>query len=99
MADDAQRVDKWLFHARIAKSRTLAQKLVGAGHVRINRRKVLEPSHTVRTGDVLTIARERDVLVLRIEAIAERRGPFAEARLLYSRPDDGGTGTGEPPAA
>jgi ribosome-associated heat shock protein Hsp15 len=95
MAEDAQRVDKWLFHARIARSRTLAQKLVGAGHLRINRRKVLEPSHVVRAGDTLTITRERDVLVIRIEGIAARRGPFAQARLLYT--DLRGGGEGEPP--
>jgi ribosome-associated heat shock protein Hsp15 len=84
MADDAQRVDKWLWHARIVKTRTLAQKLVSAGHVRINRRKVDQPGQAVKTGDVLTIRRERDVLVYRIEGIAGQRGPYAEARKLYT---------------
>ncbi len=88
MADDAQRVDKWLFHARIVKTRTLAQKLVAGGHVRVNRDKVHDPARLVRIGDTLTIRRERDVIVCRIEAIAERRGPYAEARLLYSGPGD-----------
>jgi ribosome-associated heat shock protein Hsp15 len=84
MADDAQRVDKWLWHARIVKTRTLAQKLVTAGHVRINRRKVDQAGHAVKIGDVLTIRRERDVLVYRIEAISDQRGPYAEARKLYT---------------
>ena len=84
MAEDAQRVDKWLWHARIVKTRTLAQKLVGAGHVRINRRKVNQPGHSIKTGDVLTIRRERDILVYRVEGIAAQRGPYAEARKLYT---------------
>jgi len=83
MAEDAQRVDKWLWHARIVKTRTLAQKLVSAGHVRINRNKVAQPGHGVKIGDVLTIRRERDILVYRIEGIAAQRGPFAQARKLY----------------
>jgi ribosome-associated heat shock protein Hsp15 len=86
MAEDAQRVDKWLFHARIVRSRTLAQKLVSGGHVRVNRQKVLEPAHLVRIGDTLTIAREGGVLVCRIAGIADRRGPFSQARLLYGDP-------------
>jgi ribosome-associated heat shock protein Hsp15 len=84
MAEDAQRVDKWLWHARIVKSRTLAQKLVSAGHVRINRRKVDQPGHAVKVGDVLTVRRERDILVYRIDGIAQQRGPFAQARTLYT---------------
>ncbi len=70
MAEDAQRVDKWLWHARIVKTRTLAGKLVSAGHVRINRNKVEQPGHGVKIGDVLTIRRDRDILVYRVEAIA-----------------------------
>jgi ribosome-associated heat shock protein Hsp15 len=84
MAEDAQRVDKWLWHARIVKTRTLAQKLVSAGHVRINRRKVDQPGHAVKIADVLTIRRERDVLVYRVEGIAPRRGSFGDARMLYT---------------
>ncbi len=84
MAEDAQRVDKWLWHARIVKTRTMAQKLVSSGHVRINRRKIDQPGHSVKIADVLTIRRERDVLVYRVEAMAPRRGPYAEARKLYT---------------
>ena len=88
MADDAQRVDKWLFHARIVKTRTLAQKLVAGGHVRVNRDKVHDPARQVKIGDTLTVRRERDVIVCRIEAIATRRGPYAEARMLYCDPGE-----------
>lgn len=79
----AQRIDKWLFFARVVKSRSLAKKLVTAGHVRINRDKTDSPSKTVRPGDVLTITLDRRVLVLKVLDGGTRRGPYEEARLLY----------------
>ena len=96
------RLDKWLWHARVTRTRTLAQKLVTAGKVRLNRTKVHAPSQAVKIGDVLTIALPRTVLVYEIVALAERRGSFAQASTLYvdrsepapsTRPDD------TPPAA
>jgi ribosome-associated heat shock protein Hsp15 len=83
MADDSLRIDKWLWFARLAKTRTLAQKLAVSGRVRINRRKNDSAAHPVRPGDVLTIAVESGVRVLRVTAIGARRGPASEARLLY----------------
>lgn len=82
-AEGRQRVDKWLFFARVVKSRSLAAKIVAAGHVRVNRQKIGEAAHPLRVGDVLTVALERRVLVYRVRAFAARRGPAAEARLLY----------------
>ena len=78
-----QRVDKWLWFARIVKSRTLAAKLVTEGRIRVNSLRIETPAKGVGPGDVLTIALERDVKVLRILANGERRGPYSEARLLY----------------
>ncbi len=78
-----QRVDKWLFFARVAKSRTLAAKLVQAGQIRVNREKVEQAAHQLAVGDVLTIALDRKVLVLRVLAPGTRRGPYEEARTLY----------------
>lgn len=78
-----QRLDKWLWFARVLKSRTLAAKLVAEGHVRINGVRVDAPAKTVSPGDVLTISLERAVKVLRVVAGGSRRGPFEEARLLY----------------
>ena len=80
---DRQRLDKWLWFARMARTRTAAAELVGAGHVRVNSQRIVQAAKSVRPGDVLTIALPRDVRVLRIVALAERRGPFEEARLLY----------------
>ena len=78
-----QRLDKWLWFARIVKSRTLAAKLVTEGRIRVNAVRIENPAKTVGPGDVLTIALEREVKVLRILANGERRGPYSEARLLY----------------
>lgn len=83
MAEDAIRIDKWLWHARVTKTRSLAQKLVSSGKVRVNRTKVLAPGRAVRVGDTLTISLPRHVVIYRIAAIAGRRGPYAEARELY----------------
>jgi len=67
----------------VVKTRSLAQDLVSAGHVRLNRLKVTKPGHDVAEGDVLTISLHQRVLVVRVVAFAERRGPYAQARLLY----------------
>jgi ribosome-associated heat shock protein Hsp15 len=80
---ERQRIDKWLWHARMARTRTAAADLVSAGHVRINGQRVVQAAKAVRIGDVLTIALERDVRLLKIAGIAERRGPFEIARRLY----------------
>lgn len=81
--EERQRIDKWLFFARVVKSRSLAAKLVAAGHVRVNRDKADQPSRAVKPGDVLTIALDRKVLVWRVLALGARRGPPQEARTLY----------------
>lgn len=78
-----QRLDKWLWYARVVKSRTGAARLVCEGHVRVNGQRVAVPARPVAPGDVLTIALEQQVLVLRVADPGTRRGPYAEARLLY----------------
>jgi ribosome-associated heat shock protein Hsp15 len=83
MPDGGLRVDKWLWFARLAKTRTLAQKLAVSGRVRINRQKNDSAAHPVKVGDVLTIAFDASVRVLKIAALGTRRGPAPEARLLY----------------
>jgi ribosome-associated heat shock protein Hsp15 len=65
------------------KSRSLAQKLVEAGAVRVNSARMLHTDHQVGAGDVLTIALGQRILVWRIRAAGERRGPPAEAQGLY----------------
>ncbi len=82
-AETRQRIDKWLWFARIVKSRGLAARLVEDGRVRLNRIKIAKPAHEVGEGDVLTLAVHGRVRVLRVRASASRRGPAAAARLLY----------------
>ncbi|MEL0436036.1 RNA-binding S4 domain-containing protein [Phycobacter sp. K97] len=77
------RIDKWLWHARFFKTRSLAAKQVSAGHVRLNSDKVSKPAQSVSPGDVLTFPQGRQIRVVRVEAIGERRGPAPEAQALY----------------
>jgi len=78
-----QRLDKWLWFARVAKTRGLATRLVAEGHVRLNARRIESPAKGVRPGDVLTIALERQVRVLKVIAPGARRGGFSEASHLF----------------
>ena len=66
MADGRQRIDKWLFFARVVKSRSLAAKLAQAGRVRINRDKATQAADLVKPGDMLTITLDRRILVYRV---------------------------------
>ncbi|SPF78410.1 RNA-binding S4 domain-containing protein [Pseudoprimorskyibacter insulae] len=77
------RIDKWLWHARFFKTRSLAAKIVSGGHVRVNGNRIAKPAVTVGPGDVLTFAQANDVRVIRVLALGERRGPAPEARTLY----------------
>ncbi|CDN56058.1 RNA-binding S4 domain-containing protein [Neorhizobium galegae bv. officinalis bv. officinalis str. HAMBI 1141] len=78
-----QRIDKWLFFARMAKSRSIAQDLIRSNHVRVNGDLVSQPSSQVKPGDRIDLKLERRDLVLVVKTGGERRGPFEEARLLY----------------
>ena len=78
-----QRLDKWLWFTRVVKTRALAVRLVTEGHVRVNSVRVATASKALKTGDVVTVALERHVRVLRVLAGGERRGPAPEAQSLY----------------
>ena len=80
---DRQRLDKWLWHARVVKARTSAAALVEAGHVRINGTREKSPGHGVKLGDVVTVALDNSVRVMKVTGFAERRGDAASARVLY----------------
>lgn len=81
---DSLRIDKFLWFARVVKTRALAQALAEKGRLRLNGRLVDRAHAPVRAGDVLSFAQRGAVRVLHIEALPARRGPPAEARLLYS---------------
>ena len=78
-----QRIDKWLWHARMVRTRTDAAKLTEAGFVRLNGARVAAPSAVVRLGDVVTLALDRSVRVVKVAGFCERRGQAQAARALY----------------
>lgn len=78
-----QRLDKWLWFARVTKSRTLASALVAEGKVRVNRARTDKPSHALKVADVVTVSVHHNVRVLEVVTLGARRGPAAEAALLY----------------
>ena len=82
-AEDRQRIDRWLWHARLVRTRGDAAALAGAGYVRVNGARVAAPSQQVRTGDVITVALDRSVRVLKVRGFVERRGPATTAQTLY----------------
>ena len=80
---ESLRLDKFLWFARIVKTRAAAQALAEQGRIRIAGRVVDRAHAPVRVGDVLSFALHGEVRVLRVETIPARRGPPAEARALY----------------
>jgi ribosome-associated heat shock protein Hsp15 len=80
---DCQRIDRWLWHARLVRTRGAAAALAGSGHVRVNGARIHAPSRLVRTGDVITVALERNVRVLKVRGFVGRRGPARASQDLY----------------
>jgi len=80
---DRQRIDKWLWHARVVRTRSAAAALSDSGLVRINGARIDSSSRPVRPADVVTIALDRTVRILKVIGFAERRGSADMARILY----------------
>jgi ribosome-associated heat shock protein Hsp15 len=78
-----QRIDKWLWHARVVRTRSAAADLVESGHVRVNGARVRQGAHAVKAGDVLTVALDARVRLLRVQGFALRRGDARAAQALY----------------
>lgn len=83
MTGPRQRLDQWLFRARLFKSRTLAAEIIRAGKIRLDGRAVKKPSTAICPGQVLTFPKADLVRVVKILGLPERRGPAAEAAALY----------------
>jgi ribosome-associated heat shock protein Hsp15 len=79
---DRQRIDKWLWHARVARTRTAAAGIADGGLVRLNGIRVDAPSRAVRIGDVVTVAFDR-IRILRVTGFSERRGSATDAAALF----------------
>jgi ribosome-associated heat shock protein Hsp15 len=80
---DRQRIDKWLWHARVVRTRSAAASLAQAGHVRINGQRIDAASRPVRPADVVTVALDRRVRVIKVIGFAERRSSSDDAKALY----------------
>ena len=82
-AAESLRLDKWLWHARFFKTRSLAAKVVQSGAVRVNGTRITKPAYALRPGDTLTFAQARRIRVVTVLLLGTRRGPAAEAQSLY----------------
>jgi ribosome-associated heat shock protein Hsp15 len=78
-----QRIDRWLWHARLVRTREAAAALAAGGYVRVNGMRIKAPARMVRAGDVITVACEHRVRVLKVRGFAERRGPARTGEALY----------------
>jgi ribosome-associated heat shock protein Hsp15 len=83
MSEAGLRADKWLWYARFFRTRSLATKACNAGQVRIGGNGVCKAHSKVKLGDVLTFRQGRHIRVIKVLALATRRGPAPEARDLY----------------
>lgn len=83
MPENRQRIDRWLWHARLVRTRAAAAALAGAGYVRVNGVRIHAPGRMVHDGDVITVALDRRVRVLKVRGFLERRGPAGTAENLY----------------
>jgi len=81
------RLDRWLWHARFFRTRTLAARYVEKARCRVDGRVTDKPHANVAPGMVLTFALGAKVHIVRIAALGERRGPATEARALYDEID------------
>ena len=77
------RIDRFLFFIRLAKSRSFAQAVIAAGHVRIDGKRIEKSSEEVRVGSIVALPLHDRVRVLKVLALPARRGPAAEARACY----------------
>jgi ribosome-associated heat shock protein Hsp15 len=84
---ESVRIDKWLWAARFFKTRALATEAVAGGRVHVNGERV-KPAKLVHTADTIEITRGTERWTVRVEALAERRGPAAAAQALYTETDD-----------
>lgn len=85
-AEDAAgiRLDRWLHHARLFKTRTIAAAAISGGGIRLNGKPCLKPAQPVRHGDAVTVSAHGQVRVLRVMGLGDRRGPASEAAALYA---------------
>ena len=84
---DTQRLDVWLWVARLAKTRALAHEAVTGGQVQVGGQRA-KPSRAVKPGDVIDITSGPVSRTVVVKGVAPRRRPASEAQLLYSETDE-----------
>jgi ribosome-associated heat shock protein Hsp15 len=89
LSTERQRIDRWLWHARVVRTRTAAAALANGGQVRLNGERIDAGSRLVKAGDVVTVALDRTVRVMRVAGFAERRSSADRAQGLYEDIDVG----------
>jgi ribosome-associated heat shock protein Hsp15 len=82
-ADDRHRIDKWLWHVRLFKTRSLAAEAVNGGKVKLDGARV-KPAHTVRSGQMLTVTLDGGEKELQVLSLPRRRGPASVAQACYA---------------
>lgn len=92
MKPGRQRLDKWLWFARFARTRSLAARLVEDGYVRVNGRRAAAAATALAVGDVVTVAAAHTTAIVRVLDLGERRGGAPEAQTLYAAVADGPAG-------
>ncbi len=85
MREDRQRLDKWIWFARFARTRSAAQELIERGRVRIAGRRVTAIAHGLKLGDVLTVAAPHDTVVIKVIGLGTRRGDASSVEQLYEK--------------
>ncbi len=83
LSDAAIRIDKLLWFLRLAKTRSMAQQMVVAGHIRVNGRRIDRPAHAVHVDDVIVLPWGVGARAIRLRSIPGRRGPAIEAQSHY----------------
>ena len=84
MAEDVSlRLDKWLWYARFFKTRTQATKLIQCGKLRLNGDIITKPHRAASVGSILTFPKAKNIRVIKIVKLGQRRGPASEATSLY----------------
>ena len=86
--DEPVRIDKWLWAARLFKTRSVAREAINGGKVHLNSQRV-KPGRTLNVGDHLSVQREQDEYLIEVLELSNRRGPAAVAQLLYQESEAG----------
>ena len=78
-----QRIDNWLYRVRLAKTRSISQRIIKEGNIRINKYKIYKPSIKIKSGDIITINLNKQTLVVLVNGFTKRRLDYKNAQEHY----------------